>query len=454
MIVFAAIAPHGDLDEIPELRAAMEELGRRFDGAGARHRVRRHPAQRARRGPLRGRHRSARGGVGRWTARLPTELLRADLPILGVLVRRQRLPEQAEMPLDWGTEVPLRYLRAPRIVVVSPARDLPLADHIRSARRSPQAPGPPTRSSRAPTTGTRTTRMGRTAIDPAAADYDELLQEILASERLDFLPLAALADDAKADSLWQLLVLQGALGRRRGPTSSPTPALATTGCSSRRFLASAGRRTPAWRPRSARAGCARRRSGRSARGIVTDTTRELWGLGLVALGVFLGTVRYAGWNGGYVGRALVDGFDGARRRRLVGAAGPARRARRADGGAQRARRRPPVPDRSGGRLGRAHDRSRTRPRRLRRPRARRAVGARSAPRAPRSSACCCSSSATLLLSGASLGAILRRSGTAMSGRWRRKRARDDASPRPQRLPLGPEDDASGRGRAKRRTRTS
>ena len=36
---------------------------------------------------------------------------------------------------------------------------------------------------------------------------------------------------------------------------------------------------------------------------------ELWGLGLVAFGAFLGSVRYAGWNGGWVGKALVDGFD-------------------------------------------------------------------------------------------------------------------------------------------------
>jgi DNA segregation ATPase FtsK/SpoIIIE, S-DNA-T family len=35
---------------------------------------------------------------------------------------------------------------------------------------------------------------------------------------------------------------------------------------------------------------------------------ELWGLGLVALGVFLGSIVYAGWNGGYVGGALADGF--------------------------------------------------------------------------------------------------------------------------------------------------
>ena len=36
---------------------------------------------------------------------------------------------------------------------------------------------------------------------------------------------------------------------------------------------------------------------------------ELWGLGLVALGLFLGSVIYAGWNGGYVGGALADGLD-------------------------------------------------------------------------------------------------------------------------------------------------
>jgi len=36
---------------------------------------------------------------------------------------------------------------------------------------------------------------------------------------------------------------------------------------------------------------------------------ELWGLGLVALGAFLGSILYFGWNGGYVGRALDHGLD-------------------------------------------------------------------------------------------------------------------------------------------------
>ncbi len=40
---------------------------------------------------------------------------------------------------------------------------------------------------------------------------------------------------------------------------------------------------------------------------------ELWGLGSIALGLFLGAVLYVGWNGGYVGGWLGDGLD-----RLVG----------------------------------------------------------------------------------------------------------------------------------------
>ena len=49
------------------------------------------------------------------------------------------------------------------------------------------------------------------------------------------------------------------------------------------------------------------RTKRSAR--AQNQHPELWGLGSVALGLFLGAVIYFGWNGGYVGRALADGLD-------------------------------------------------------------------------------------------------------------------------------------------------
>src|SRR5438128_9433022 len=42
---------------------------------------------------------------------------------------------------------------------------------------------------------------------------------------------------------------------------------------------------------------------------------ELWGLGLVALGLYLGAVLYFGWDGGYVGGRLGDGLH-----RVIGVA--------------------------------------------------------------------------------------------------------------------------------------
>src|SRR5207237_9857222 len=53
------------------------------------------------------------------------------------------------------------------------------------------------------------------------------------------------------------------------------------------------------------------RTKRSAR--ARSQHPELWGLGSVALGLFLGAVLYFGWNGGYVGGWLGEGLD-----RLVG----------------------------------------------------------------------------------------------------------------------------------------
>ena len=53
------------------------------------------------------------------------------------------------------------------------------------------------------------------------------------------------------------------------------------------------------------------RTKRSAR--ARSQHPELWGLGSVALGLFLGAVLYLGWNGGYVGGWLGEGLA-----RLVG----------------------------------------------------------------------------------------------------------------------------------------
>jgi aromatic ring-opening dioxygenase LigB subunit len=137
-------------------------------------------------------------------------LLQVDLPILGVSYGGN-VVEQSEMPLDWGTEVPLDFMRAKRVVVVAPARDLSLDEHVRLGEAIAQLPGRHALIASADHGHTHAAD-GPYGYHEASAAYDALLQRILASDRLDYRPLAELVDDAKADSLWQLLVLQGAVG--------------------------------------------------------------------------------------------------------------------------------------------------------------------------------------------------------------------------------------------------
>ncbi len=204
-----AVAPHGEVETDPELPAAMEELGRRYDGESTVVVVTPHNIH------VEGHFAvsvSARVGeheVGRELALRPVDEIRAaGLPVVGVSYGGND-PLEAELPLDWGTEVPLRYVHARRTVVVAPARDRPLEEHVRLGEllrghsliasadhgHAHDADGP-------------------YGFDPAAAEYDRRFRELVPVG--DFRPLAELVADAKADSLWQLLVLQGAAGGRGG----------------------------------------------------------------------------------------------------------------------------------------------------------------------------------------------------------------------------------------------
>jgi aromatic ring-opening dioxygenase LigB subunit len=143
---------------------------------------------------------------------LALELVRtiraAGLPVVGVSYGGND-PTQAELPLDWGTEIPLRYVQARRVVTVAPARDRPLEEHIRLGEL---LAGHALIASA--DHGHAHDASGPYGFDPAAAEYDRRFQELVPTG--DFGPLAALVEAAKADSLWQLLVLQGAVGGRGG----------------------------------------------------------------------------------------------------------------------------------------------------------------------------------------------------------------------------------------------
>ena len=212
-LVFACIAPHGDVDLDPALRPAMEELGRRCGAAEPDVAVVVTPHSVHVDGHFAV---VTAGRVGEWEtdADAASALLGLELPILGVSYGGND-PATAEFPLDWGAEVPLGFLRPPRTVVVSPARDRPLEEHLelgRAIASNTLLQGKRLALIASADHGHAHRADGIYGYHPAAAEYDARLREILASGRLDFLPLAEVVEDAKADSLWQLLVLQGAVG--------------------------------------------------------------------------------------------------------------------------------------------------------------------------------------------------------------------------------------------------
>jgi aromatic ring-opening dioxygenase LigB subunit len=116
--------------------------------------------------------------------------------------------------MDWGTLIPLSFLPELPVVVVSPARDRALAEHEALGRAIAAAAGESRVALVASADhGHAHDPDGPYGFDPAAASYDELAVELVRENRLRELHgLAELVEAAKADSLWQLAVLHGAVG--------------------------------------------------------------------------------------------------------------------------------------------------------------------------------------------------------------------------------------------------
>jgi aromatic ring-opening dioxygenase LigB subunit len=96
--------------------------------------------------------------------------------------------------------------------MVSPARDLSLEDHVRAGEAIASAPGR-TGLVASADHGHAHDPEGPYGFDPASAEFDQRVVELVRENRLgDLLELGELVGPAKADSLWQMLVLHGALG--------------------------------------------------------------------------------------------------------------------------------------------------------------------------------------------------------------------------------------------------
>ena len=228
MIVAAAIAPHGTPAFAPgPTRDALEEIGRRFAAAAPEtivvvtpHNV----------------HVSGHfavvdaatvaGSLAEWGEPERTLQRPVDRRLAATLVSKARPlsivsisyggndASAATAPMDWGTQIPLSFLPELPVVVVSPARDRALAEH-EALGRAIAAAAAETRVALVASAdhGHAHDPDGPYGFDPAAAAYDERVVELVRENRLGELDgLAELVEAAKADSLWQLAVLHGALG--------------------------------------------------------------------------------------------------------------------------------------------------------------------------------------------------------------------------------------------------
>jgi aromatic ring-opening dioxygenase LigB subunit len=242
-LVFAAIAPHGTLavpeapsaavDGAERTQAAMEELARRFEATSPDATIVLTPHNVHVTG-----HfavivaASLAGDLAAWDApaielRCPVdaevaeevaEALRSDeIPVVGVSFGANDAAA-ATAPLDWGALIPLWFMggRAePQVptVVATPARDRPWEEHVRAgAAIGRAAEASPKRVALVASAdhGHAHDASGPYGFDPAAAEYDGRIVELVGADRLAELH-PAFVDAAKADSFWQMLMLHGAL---------------------------------------------------------------------------------------------------------------------------------------------------------------------------------------------------------------------------------------------------
>jgi aromatic ring-opening dioxygenase LigB subunit len=231
-IVYAAIAPHGGLVfeqlEAPT-RRGMEELARRLEAAQPEAVIIVTPHGTL----LDGHFGVVRSGnlseqpnqfiaaehlyAGPGEPELANVCVRAlqedGLPALGITFATT-VAGNSEMPIDWGSGVPLTFFRAPA-VVVTPCRALSNDEHVRAGAALARATGERRIAFVASADhGHGHGTDGPYGFSEHSKPYDDEIVRIVRENSLGELVGwdAQRAVDAKADSFWQLLMLHGALG--------------------------------------------------------------------------------------------------------------------------------------------------------------------------------------------------------------------------------------------------
>jgi aromatic ring-opening dioxygenase LigB subunit len=241
-LVFAAIAPHGTLPEAPvagadATHAALATLGERFDAARPEATIVLTPHNVHVEGHFAV---VVAGTMAGSLADFDAPDVHLSVPVDVELARRCVValrddgipvvsasfggndPQEATAPMDWGVLIPLwamggRSEPPVPVVAVSPARDRSPDEHVRAGwalARAARESGKRVALIASADHGHAHDASGPYGFDPAAAEYDEQVVELVRQNRLagllDLDPDFVAA--AKADSWWQLLMLHGALG--------------------------------------------------------------------------------------------------------------------------------------------------------------------------------------------------------------------------------------------------
>lgn len=232
MIVFGAITPHGNpVYEQPDGLSAkgMHELARRLEASGAEaailatphgtllddhfgvvrsSRLTEHPNQ-----FVDATHLYEGDGDPELADACVAALQAGGLPALGMTFGTTAAGGST-MPIDWGAGIPLTFLRLPA-VIVTPCRALSNDAHVRAGRALAAAVGErPVAFIASADHGHGHTHDGPYGYSEHSQPYDDDVQDVVRRNALGELAGwdPQRAKDALADSLWQMLMLHGALG--------------------------------------------------------------------------------------------------------------------------------------------------------------------------------------------------------------------------------------------------
>ena len=247
-LVFACIAPHGSI-AIPEAKpkdrptlanattAGMQELGRRFAAAEPDVSIVLTPHNIHVEGEMAVIDAVAvSGDLVQWgspiSLRIPVDrelalsvrdaIREAGIPVVAVSYGAND-PVTAVFPMDWAVLIPAHFMggrSAPQVpvAVVAPARDLSDDVHVRAG----QAIGRAAAASRKRVAliascdhGHGHDAKGPYGFTPKSKEFDEAVVSLIRNgdgPRFSRLG-SAFAREAKADSYWQMLILEGALGQ-------------------------------------------------------------------------------------------------------------------------------------------------------------------------------------------------------------------------------------------------